>query len=102
MALLREALWLVENDVADPRTVDQVVRSGLARRYRYTGPFETVALGGVEAWSRSAANIFPELSTKAAPAELERWLTRPARELEAAREARDRGLASELTKQSDA
>jgi 3-hydroxybutyryl-CoA dehydrogenase len=102
MALLREALWLVENDVADPRTVDQVVRSGLARRYRYTGPFETVALGGVEAWSRSAANIFPELSTKAAPAELERWLTRPATELEAAREARDRGLASELTKQSDA
>jgi 3-hydroxyacyl-CoA dehydrogenase len=102
MALLREALWLVENDVADPRTVDQVVRSGLARRYRYTGPFETVALGGVDAWTRSAANIFPDLSTEAAPAELKRWLTSSKVELEVAREGRDRGLASELTRRSDA
>jgi 3-hydroxybutyryl-CoA dehydrogenase len=99
MALLREVLWIVENGVADPRTVDQVVRSGLARRYRYTGPFETIALGGVDAWSRSAANIFPELSTETSPGELERWLTRPQAELDAAREARDRGLSVELAQQ---
>jgi 3-hydroxyacyl-CoA dehydrogenase len=99
MALLREVLWLVENGVADPGTVDQVVRSGLARRYRYTGPFETIALGGVDAWSRSAENIFPELSRETSPGELTRWLTRSPTELEAAREARNRGLASELAQQ---
>ncbi|MFM9106704.1 MAG: 3-hydroxyacyl-CoA dehydrogenase family protein, partial [Chloroflexota bacterium] len=40
LALLREAVWLVENGVASPETVDQIVREGLARRWRYTGPFQ--------------------------------------------------------------
>jgi 3-hydroxybutyryl-CoA dehydrogenase len=44
-ALPREALWLVESGVATPETVDEVVRDGLARRRRLTGPFETAALG---------------------------------------------------------
>src|SRR5918997_1106281 len=46
LALLREAVWLVENGVASPATVDEIVRDGLARRWRYTGPFQTAALGG--------------------------------------------------------
>jgi 3-hydroxybutyryl-CoA dehydrogenase len=99
MAILRESLWLVEQGVADPDTVDQVVRSGLARRCRYTGPFETVALGGVPAWSHAATNIFPHLSTADSPGNLERWLNRPQQELDAARHARDRGLAAELARE---
>ena len=35
LALLREAVWLVENGVASPATVDEIVRDGLARRWRY-------------------------------------------------------------------
>lgn len=98
MALLREVLWLVENDVASPREIDQVVRSGLARRYRYTGPFETIALGGIDSWSRAAANLFPVLSTAEDAGSLDRWLDRSHEELEAARTRRDRGLAEELTR----
>ena len=37
-ALLREAVWIVENGVAPPEVVDEIVRDGLARRWRYTGP----------------------------------------------------------------
>jgi 3-hydroxybutyryl-CoA dehydrogenase len=62
-ALLRECVWLVENGVAEPETVDEVVRDGLARRWRHVGPFQSVALGGVDTWNRSGANLVPELST---------------------------------------
>jgi 3-hydroxyacyl-CoA dehydrogenase len=96
MALLREVLWLVENGVASAREVDQVVRSGLARRYRYTGPFETIALGGIDAWSRVTANLFPVLSRAEEAGGLERWIDYSPAELEAARTRRDRGLAREL------
>lgn len=95
-ALLRESLWLVENGVASPETVDRVVRSGLARRHRYTGPFETVALGGLASWERVASNLFSELSDAGNATELKRWLRQNDAELEAARKRRDDGLAREL------
>lgn len=61
-ALLREAVWLVEQGVASPETVDEIVRDGLARRWRYTGPFQTAALGGGANFQRIANNLWPELS----------------------------------------
>ncbi len=100
-ALLREALWLVGEGVATPETVDRVVRSGLARRYRYTGPFETVALGGLDSWTRVAENLFPHLSNATGPGAIEPWLYSKDEALEAARLRRDRGLADELARRSD-
>lgn len=61
-ALLREALWLVDQGVASPADVDEVVRDGLARRLRLTGPFETAVLGGIATFERVAASLFPELA----------------------------------------
>jgi 3-hydroxybutyryl-CoA dehydrogenase len=100
-ALLRESLWLVDEGVATPETVDRVVRSGLARRYRYTGPFETVALGGIDSWTRVAANLFPRLSNAAGAAALGRSLVYDDEALDAARVRRDRGLARELAQDED-
>jgi 3-hydroxyacyl-CoA dehydrogenase len=99
MALLREVLWLVENDVAEPETVDQVVRSGLARRLRYTGPFETIALGGVHSWTRVCENLFPVISNATASGALERWLYPTSSGLASAKERRDHGLARELVQE---
>jgi 3-hydroxyacyl-CoA dehydrogenase len=99
MALLREVLWLVDTGVATPETVDQVVRSGLARRLRYTGPFETIALGGVHSWSRVAENLFPVLSNAKDAGSLERGLYASEEALTAARDRRDRGLAEELLRE---
>ena len=95
-ALLREVMWLVENDVASPEDIDQVVRSGLSRRSRYTGPFETIALGGVDAWQRVAQNLFPVLSTERTVEDLERWITYAPDDLAQARDRRDHGLVEEL------
>lgn len=95
-ALLREALWLVENGVADPETVDRVVRSGNARRWRHLGVFETVALGGVQTFATIAAELFPVLSTASDAAGLERWVTDEPALLDELRRRRDDTLAREL------
>jgi 3-hydroxybutyryl-CoA dehydrogenase len=99
LALLREAVWIVENGVATPEAVDQVVREGLARRWRYTGPFQTAALGGAETFARVAANLFPVLSTARRLEGLPRWLDADAGRLAAVKDARDVGLAEDLKRE---
>jgi 3-hydroxybutyryl-CoA dehydrogenase len=96
LALLREALWIVGNEVATPETVDEIVRRGLARRWRLTGPFETVALGGPETFERVAANLFPVLSDAETAEGLSRWVDPGAPGLRELRARRDGELAEEL------
>ena len=96
LALLREAVWLVENGVATPETVDEIVRDGLARRWRYTGPFQTAALGGAETFERVAANLWPVLSDAATLKNLRRWLNEAPEITGPVRERRDAGLAADL------
>jgi 3-hydroxybutyryl-CoA dehydrogenase len=61
--LLREALWLVDQQVADIATVDAAVSDGLAPRWLAAGPFATADLGGMDTWSRVATGIFPHLAS---------------------------------------
>jgi 3-hydroxybutyryl-CoA dehydrogenase len=96
LALLREAIWVVENGVASPETVDEIVRDGLARRWRYTGPFQTAALGGAATFEMVAANLWPVLSDAAALQDLRRWLDEAPETTGALRERRDAGLAADL------
>lgn len=100
-ALLREALWLVENGVADADTVDRIVRSGNARRWRHLGPFETVALGGVQTFGSIAAELFPVLSTAADASGLERWVADDPAVIEELRRRRDDALGRELRAERD-
>jgi 3-hydroxybutyryl-CoA dehydrogenase len=96
LAVLRESLWLVEHGIATPETIDEVMRDGLARRWRLTGPFETVGLGGAATFDAIAANLFPVLSdAKSASGFAPHVPSDPAR-LAALRERRDRALAAEL------
>ena len=94
-AVLREALWLAEHGVATPAVIDEVMRDGLARRWRLTGPFETVSLGGAQTFDAIAANLFAELST-AAGGSFAPHVIGDERELAALRERRDDALAAEL------
>jgi 3-hydroxybutyryl-CoA dehydrogenase len=95
-ALLREAVWLVEHDVATPEDVDEIVRAGLARRWRHTGPFQTAALGGVETFQRVAENLLPVLSVATNTDSLSRFVPTSGEELERIRLERDESLAHEL------
>jgi 3-hydroxybutyryl-CoA dehydrogenase len=96
LALLREAVWLVENGVASPETVDEIVRDGLARRWRYTGPFQTAALGGAETFERVAALLWPALSQATSLQNLRQWLDENLETTGPLRERRDRGLAADM------
>jgi 3-hydroxybutyryl-CoA dehydrogenase len=96
LALLREAVWVVENGVAQPSVVDRIVREGLARRWRYTGPFQTAALGGAATFERVAANLWPVLSTASSLSDLRQWLDENEETTRPLRERRDAGLAADL------
>lgn len=102
LALLREAVWIVENGVADPEVVDEIVRDGLARRWRLTGPFETVALGGPETFARVAAQLFPVLSCAQELHDIQRWLRWPPEVLAETRRRRDAGLIDALRRERGA
>jgi 3-hydroxybutyryl-CoA dehydrogenase len=96
LALLREAVWIVERGVASPETVDEIVRDGLARRWRYTGPFQTAALGGASTFERVAANLWPVLSRARTLTDLRQWLDESPGTTGPLRERRDNGLAEDL------
>lgn len=96
LAMLREAMWIVENGVATPDVVDQVMRDGLARRWRFTGPFQTAALGGPATFARIANNLWPELSAETSIGDLGRFLETDPERLAAIRVERDAGLQREL------
>ena len=62
MALLREALWLVENGVASAEDVDKAVSAGLGRRWATTGVLQVLEAAGWDIISRVASDVFPHLS----------------------------------------
>src|SRR5215213_4222022 len=96
LALFLGAVGLVENGVASPATVDEIVRDGLARRWRYTGPFQTAALGGAATFERVANLLWPALSTATSLANLRQWLDESPETTGPLRERRDRGLAADM------
>jgi 3-hydroxybutyryl-CoA dehydrogenase len=96
LAVLRESLWLVEHGVATPETIDEVMRDGLARRWRLTGPFETVGLGGAQTFDAIAANLFPVLSDANSGSGFVPHVPSDSAQLAALRERRDQALAAEL------
>jgi 3-hydroxybutyryl-CoA dehydrogenase len=61
-SVLREALYIVENGIASPEDVDNVMKYGLGMRYAAIGPFETVDLGGLDTFYTVGSYLFRELS----------------------------------------
>jgi 3-hydroxybutyryl-CoA dehydrogenase len=96
LAVLRECLWLVESGAVSPETIDEVMRDGLARRWRLTGPFETVGLGGARIFDAIAENLFPALSDAKSGSGFAAHVPNDAELLSSLRERRDSALAQEL------
>ena len=96
LAVLRECLWLVDQGIATPETIDEVMRDGLARRWRLTGPFETVGLGGAGTFDAIAANLFPLLSNATAGTGFASHVPDDPAALADLRERRDSALAADL------
>ena len=62
-ALLREAMWLVENGVADVEDVDACMKYGLGFRYAAYGPFEVADFGGLDTFHHIMEYLNRELCT---------------------------------------
>ncbi|MFB2598042.1 3-hydroxyacyl-CoA dehydrogenase NAD-binding domain-containing protein [Herbiconiux sp. P17] len=66
-AVLREAYALVRDGVATVDDVDEVVRSGLGRRWSFIGPFETVDLntrGGLESHAQKMGPAYERMGAE--------------------------------------
>lgn len=63
-ALLREALYLVENNIATFEDVDKAVKYGPGLRWALNGPFEIADFGGLDTWEKVVSNLFPDLSNR--------------------------------------
>lgn len=69
-ALWREALALVEEDVADPATVDMVARNTLGMKLRVLGPLENADYVGLDLTYAIHSYVFPTLSRADRPSAL--------------------------------
>ncbi len=95
-AILREAIWLVENGVAGPEIIDSVIRDGLARRWQHAGLFGTIALGNPGTWQQVGDQLLPHLSNATSVRGLAAMVPRDPADLAELRRARDAGLAAAL------
>ena len=62
-ALLREAMYLVENGYATVADVDRSLRNDLGYWITFAGPFRFLDLTGIPAYDAVARDLFPELAT---------------------------------------
>lgn len=69
-ALLREALWIVQQGIADFEEVDRAMTLSLGRRYAITGPFATADLGGLDTFLMISQQLMPQLASDNAPLEV--------------------------------
>ena len=60
-ALLREALYIVEQGWADMEAVDKTVEYSFARRLPVTGPIKSADLGGLDTFSKISNYLFKDL-----------------------------------------
>jgi 3-hydroxybutyryl-CoA dehydrogenase len=62
-ALLHEALWLVENDIATPQDVDVAIKNSIGRRWAVAGIFEIFEIAGWDLLLAIAEGLFPHLAS---------------------------------------
>jgi 3-hydroxyacyl-CoA dehydrogenase len=96
LAVLREALWLIERGVIEPEELDELVRDSLARRWALTGPLASAALAAPERLRELALAVHAEQPAGDAEALASLAAGTDGDRLAALRERRDDGLAAAL------
>ena len=61
-ALLREALWLVQEGIASPQDIDTALKNSIGRRWAVAGIFEVFELAGWDLLAAAMAGVYPHLS----------------------------------------
>ncbi len=61
-ALVREALHLLNEGVADAKSIDTAITAGPGFRWAFIGPLETADFGGLDIWRNVLNNLSPTLN----------------------------------------
>ncbi|MCS0789868.1 3-hydroxyacyl-CoA dehydrogenase family protein [Cytobacillus firmus] len=69
-AVLREALYLMNEGVADAADLDSVMKNGPGFRWAFIGPIETADYGGLDTWKRVLDNLSGNLNNSAQAPEM--------------------------------
>lgn len=69
-ALWREAIKLVEEGIASPQDVDDVVRYGFGIRLAFLGPLQTADLAGLDLTCLIHKDLFPHLDRSTVPSSI--------------------------------
>ncbi len=69
-ALFREALSIVENDIADPKDVDDAIRYGFGLRLGICPPIECMEMGGLDLTYSIHEYLFPHIENSTKPSRL--------------------------------
>lgn len=69
-ALFREALSIVENDIADPKDVDDAIKYGFGMRLGVRAPIEVMDMGGVDLTYWIHEYLFPHIESSTTPSRL--------------------------------
>lgn len=67
LAILREALYLVESGVGTYEDIDRCMKYALGFRYACLGPFEVCDMGGLDTFYHIAEYLYPDLSDAKEP-----------------------------------
>lgn len=70
LALLREALYIVEQGFAKPEEVDKAIEYGHGRRLPVTGPLCSADLGGLDIFNNISSYLFKDLCNYTEPPKL--------------------------------
>ncbi|MBK5242880.1 3-hydroxyacyl-CoA dehydrogenase family protein [Clostridium sp.] len=70
LALLREALYIVEQGWAKPEEVDKAIEYGHGRRLPVTGPLCSADLGGLDIFNNISSYLFKDLCNDGLPSKL--------------------------------
>ncbi|MBE4907701.1 3-hydroxyacyl-CoA dehydrogenase family protein [Bacillus luteolus] len=63
-AVVREAMYLLEQGIADARAIDSVIADGPGMRWAFDGPIQIADFGGLDIWEKVTGNLFPELDAR--------------------------------------
>jgi len=73
-ALMREAFYLLKEDVASAQDIDTAITAGPGFRWAFTGPIEIADFGGLDTWQRVFENVAPDLDQSVEAPEIIREL----------------------------
>ena len=69
-ALFREALSIIEQDIADPQDVDDAIKYGFGMRLGICAPVEVMDMGGLDLTYNIHEYLFPHLENAVTPSKL--------------------------------